>query len=89
MKLERSVGAGPSGTFWAMVRRKEGGCSRSVVGRLSLGLVLWVVLSPLHPASQTESTACSFGFCRTGGALLTSLHQTHRRGCQEVCVDLN
>lgn len=47
----REVGRGwACGTLWSMVRRQEGGGQGQELGGISLGLVLWALLSPLHLA---------------------------------------
>lgn len=45
----REVGRGGAcGTLWPMVRRQEGGGQGQELCGISLGLVLWALLSPLH-----------------------------------------
>lgn len=79
----REVGRGRAcGALWPLVRRQEGRGRGQELCDLSLGLVLWALLSPLHLAWGLPAALAPAGL----GALLNSLHETQRGRCLEVCV---
>lgn len=81
MRLERLAGAGPVGPcgLWLGDRKR-------VVRVRSWVALAWDWYSgPCSPLCIWPGGCLSVSSCRTGGALLNSLHETQRGRCLEVC----